>query len=198
VIIPPGFAEVAARITLAGDAQTMNIVFGIEVEVPPFTQDLANLVSLHTADFIRSLTTTVYTYQGVDIAVGNDGAPTIFSSVTSAGVGEQAGSVLPQNSALLVHKRTARAGRRGRGRIYLPGIQENQVDNVGGVATAWITAANTEGANWLSDLDGAGARMVLLHDTSTAVPPSAVPLPDVVTSLTTDPIIATQRRRLRS
>jgi len=190
-VIPIGFAQVSAKLALTGDVEPMYCVFGIKIDVPPMTQAKADFVSSYCAGFFKPLMTNEYTYQGCTIAVGNDGGAIMFESANAAGPGTQAGATIPQNTAQLFKKSTARGGAKGRGRMFVPGIQENQVTGAGVVATAWVTAMNNEGAGLLSDLTGGGVPMVLLHSTSLDGPP------DTVTSLIADGRVATQRRRLR-
>jgi len=186
-----GYAEVAARMSLVGDAEPMYCVFGIAVSVPPFDQATANAVSTACANFFKPLLCTSFQYQGCTIRVGSDGGAIIWESVTLAGAGTQASSNAPQNTAQLLRKRTARAGRKGQGRMYVPGIAENKVSDAGAVEPTMITSINNEAAAFLTDLNAAGTPMVLLHTTA------ADGAPNLVTSFVADAKVATQRRRLR-
>jgi hypothetical protein len=123
-------------------------------------------------------------------------APPVIGIDTTAVTGGTSGSVFPQNSAYLIHKRTAFGGRPGRGRMYLPGVDEGRADNTGVIPSATQSSFNTALATWLTTLAGKTniTGMWLLHDDQGAgAGLSAYP----ITGLQLDPVIATQRRRLR-
>lgn len=98
---------------------------------------------------------------------------------------------LPPNTALLVRKGTGLIGRPYRGRMYMPSmIFENDILNNGTMDSADRDSYQGHFDNWLDELQtGMATNMVLLH--------SAAIAPTVVTDLTVDATIATQRRRLR-
>jgi hypothetical protein len=105
----------------------------------------------------------------------------------------------PPNVALLVHKRTARGGRRGRGRMYIPWTLSTTSTGEGGViAPASLTPMQTACNVWLSSISSGAGPVVLLHRPSTpgTARPSTPGSPNVVTSMVVDPLCATQRRRL--
>ncbi len=64
---------------------------------------------------------TVIRYLGVTARWGVLNSEPVVVSAPRAVVGANAGSMLTRNTALLVKKRTNRGGRRGRGRMYVPG-----------------------------------------------------------------------------
>jgi hypothetical protein len=131
--------------------------------------------------------------------IGQDGGPPIIKTSSLASQnGSETQTVVPQNTAYLIRKRTDAAGRRGRGRIYLPGVREDQVDAVGVVTTAKVGSFNTSFAAWRTALVTAvGARHyppVILHRSEGA---GIEPAPTPVVTLVCDARVATQRRRLR-
>lgn len=101
---------------------------------------------------------------------------------------------LPNNTAVLVQKRTPTGGRRGRGRAYFPPLfpTEGAVSAIGdidGVARiSWQTSMDA----FLDNCETNGIPLYLLHDDQ----PSSL-LPSLITSLTVAPKVATQRTRLR-
>ncbi len=113
-------------------------------------------------------------------------------------VGSDNDSVPPPNTALLIRKRTGLAGRRNRGRIYIPSyIDESNIDNRGTIDSTSTTAANTTAASWLAAIEAlntpnvADTQMVILHAEAPATPVVSV------SSLAASNIVATQRRRLQ-
>jgi hypothetical protein len=92
-----------------------------------------------------------------------------------------------------VRKNTARGGRRGRGRIYLPWfIAEDGVDEVGLITPGTIGAIQAAMDVWRTKLVDFDLPMYVLHNSGI----SATGTPDQVTSLRVQGMIATQRRRL--
>lgn len=206
--IDPGFGQVIHSMTLAADPEPMAVTYGVAFDVGSADSPAlmaAAAVELHDSfgdtvigamGNVYTLTTTEIRYVPDSGTLGDD--PTI--AVTSlARVGAQPGGVLPQNCAVLIHKRTARSGRRGRGRMYVPGIPEGDVSQVGGITTlaGWQTALTAFYNRIVAAPDVLGP--VLLHSTSPTVPLLTDPLlvPDGITAFQVDGVIATQRRRLR-
>lgn len=196
MLIPVGFAQAKYRMRLTGDNEEMIFTMGHDDGGNPAT-NLANLLF----DAIRDTFIPAggiysgYTFVGVDVQVGttsSGAAPYINGSSTDAPVvGTAVGSLLPSNCAVLVEKRTAAAGRRGQGRMYVPGIAaEPNVDGLGVLASAYVTGLTTALAAWLTRLGSDGLPPYLLHATAPATP-------DPITALAVDPVIGTQRRRMR-
>jgi len=188
-VIPVGFAEVAARISLTGDSDEMNCIFGIDNEAP-FAQANADEVSTIAATFFRDVIGSSYTYTGATITVGNDGGGIIFESVAGQGAGIGESQSVPQNTAYLFRKTTALGGRKGRGRMYVPGVGETVVNAAGVLTAARITTVNASASTFVIQLAISNNPMVLLHSD-----PLVAPTP--VTNLLCQPVVATQRRRLR-
>jgi hypothetical protein len=131
----------------------------------------------------------------VRFGVAAGGTPTIgfYAQMIQGGSGV---AMLPQNCAFLVKKLTAFAGRRNRGRFFLPSVHEGAVDAVGNLDQTLIDNLQGKVNSWLgaliADVDIAG--MAILHSIPLA---GATPPPTPVIQLTVDRKIATQRRRLR-
>lgn len=197
LVIPFGFAHVVHSITQSGDAEPMAMTYGVEAQAfasaAAIATDCATAFKEVVSEIFSNqftLTSTEVTFQDVD-----PGPPSIgVSSLSQVGPGTD--PVMPQNNAYLIHKRTAVGGRSGRGRMFMPGVGEGAVNTIGQLTGAIQTSINTSLADFLADLAAAGSviSMVILHDDSGAG--AALP-PYAVTSLTVDPVISTQRRRLR-
>ena len=198
LVIPQGFAHVIHSLMLSGDVQPMAITYGVEVSVlATDATDVANacesafdnVVTAMNAAY--SMVQTEVTYQDSPLP-----APPTIGVNTDTTTGAGSGGVVPQNTAFLIHKRGPVGGRGGKGRFYLPGVNEGAVNNSGQVdptnLAAWQTVMNT----FLTDLVATDEviQMVVLHD-STGAFAAADPAP--VTSLVVDPVVSTQRRRLR-
>lgn len=110
--------------------------------------------------------------------------------------GATTGAYTPPNVALLVKKQAIlHAGQRP-GRLYIPGMPEGSVNEDGVVDAAYITGNQPSFNNFLSGLSGAGSnQLVIVHFTG---PDDASGSVTEVTALPIQPVVATQRRRLRS
>lgn len=202
LIIPVGFGQAVYQLRLTGDNEPMVVTMG---------HDLAEVVGgdyqtivdrLHTSFGLEMMPRVAsnYTFEATFLYVGQDGGPpAVFESTEDPVTGGMAGNPLPQNSAMLFRKRTSAAGRRGRGRLYLPGIQEQDVSALGVIDGAVVTALQARADAWMDWLTGVEVGSVayppvILHRTEGI---GVEPPPTPVTALVIDPVIATQRRRLR-
>lgn len=191
MFIPEGYGHVVADISLTGDSERMAVTFGISLQGGPFVQTVADAISTELGDWLRPIMSSHYRYEGCDVAVKEaPGDPVHWLSTAGAGPGAEAATTLPQNNAWLFQKRSSSGGRKNRGRMFVPSVQESLVDNAGNV-DASARAALTSGAqNFLAGLITVSMPMVILHT-------SPLDTPAAVVSLTCDEKIATQRRRLR-
>jgi hypothetical protein len=117
--------------------------------------------------------------------------PIIASGSTTYSDGTTS-NVAPSNCAVLFQKRTARGGRKGRGRMYLPwAVGEGQVTDTGILDPALVSSYNTRASDWLdTGVFTSDDHLRLLHtDLADGVS-------NVITSITCDSRLATQRRRL--
>jgi hypothetical protein len=193
LINPPGFAQVRLVWTLSGDLEPFNTLFGVSNDSDVSAAAVAqNVADAFVIAFSGSEMATGSSLQRVDAQLGQDGGEGPVGTSIQNYIGTSGGACLPQNCAGLIHKRTALAGRKGRGRMYLPSffLPEASIDSIGALNSALVTNLTNSINSFLSGLTTEGVPMVLFHESS---PPS----PTLVTSLQVDPIIATQRRRLR-
>jgi hypothetical protein len=92
--------------------------------------------------------------------------------------------------AILVRKVGAFGGRPNRGRSYWPILNEGQTDSGGVIPPDRLATVQTQMDGFVDDLAAAGLDMVILHE--------AVELtPTPVLQYVVQPLVATQRRRLR-
>ena len=108
---------------------------------------------------------------------------------TGVEVGGAGGTFASPNLAYLVEKHTALGGRKGRGRMFLPGVTEGGIGGSGDLDLTVLGDFTTNLANWLDALGGVGVEPVVLHSDETA--------PTPITAFVIDPKVATQRNRLR-
>lgn len=157
-------------------------------------QDLADRVNTLAAPLYKAVLSVSATYRGTSAQRIFPGPLTAAAfSVGSAGIGTVAGEPLPTQCAGIISLHTSLAGRRQRGRIYLPFPGEDSSTNPGVPTGAYVTAAQTlANALFTTIVAGVGGNTsnldpVIFHrSTNTA---------DVITRKEAKTAWATQRRR---
>lgn len=195
---PPGYADISVKIQHSTLTRPAYVTYGCN----PTSTDPVVVAGLAKAAWIgansiNSLLDNEATATEFIARLGTDGGEDIIGSVASTTPGAGAtGASLPPNCAVLIHKRTARGGRRGRGRMFMPWfVSEGNVGENGQLTTTIVNSTNTVLTTWLGFLNSGDHPMVVFHTPSEDPAHPAGP-PDVVTSLSADPLISTQRRRL--
>lgn len=193
-IIPPGYAEAVIPITREGDDRPYVVTFGLEVDLGDVdAAQIADNVLTAFAGVWRTSLPTGGNVGPATLRLGQDGGDPVIVESTVVEPTQNGQPFCPQNVALLVQKRSGYGGRRNRGRMYFPGVTEAAVDNVGVIAPGTLAAYQALADDWLETFGFANpgvGNMVILHSTEPATP-------TVVTSLRVEPMVATQRRRLR-
>ena len=188
--VPEGFAQVSLSWMLSGDPEPMIVTFGMAEFGGGEPTTMANAVAdAWELTFGAPGTLELYTFTGCRVALQNaPSGPPVIGEAPRSIPGEVSGTTLPQNCAFLVKKGTDLGGRSGRGRMYFPPFMAPEADITPtgfiGAPAAGIQTALTA---FLAGVDN----MYLFHDEALAISPTQVG------TLTLDPRIATQRRRLR-
>lgn len=191
LVIPADALQVSLHFRITGDAEDMICGFGvdqIDVETPDFVMD-AMAAAWDT--FVSPQWSSAVSLVGAE-ARNADG--TVGEQVYDL-PGAVAGDIQTQNTALLVKKVTPRVGRTGRGRIFLPGVLTANVGNAGVIESTQLATWQGDWTTWLNDVNTTlpAARVCLLHTNAPGVDTD----PSPITGLVVDPMVATQRRRLR-
>lgn len=201
LIIPPGFLQAVYVMRLTGDSEDMVTTCGHELDGASGAnaEDAADdLFGAFAANIMEGFVGSPVSLVAVDVYIGSDGPNVVNSSTEPPYPGGGSATLVPQNTAFLVRKRTDLGGRRGRGRMYIPGVAESTVDNVGDLADATVTGLQVSLDNWYAALTSAvGARYyppVVLHRSEGA---GIEPAPTPITRFVMEKRVATQRRRLR-
>lgn len=219
--IPVGDGVAAWHFRYDNDPEEMVCTMGVRPATPPLAQGAAErLLAAWRTHLLPQQLSTVQLLR-CTVRTRQDGGGDIVHVATpsTTAIGTTTGSGLPSNSAIIVEKLTLRAGRRGRGRMFVPGINDTQVDNAGLVAAANIASWNTALQAFLGALGAVSGGTpvqspvipLLLHGSTTETVRSSSPgsrtvtvtevgegpLPDEITNFVIDPRIGTQRRRLR-
>lgn len=197
---PPGFVAASMQFKLTGLNRPAYITFGLD---PTGTSTDAILTAIATAwgvaGSINSVMDNNVTNTLITVRYGQDGGEDLVDTRTVAVAGTVNATTLPANCALLVHKRTARGGRRGRGRMFIPWVvPEPDCDEAGNILASKLPTYATALETFRLNLSSGGNPMVVLHKPSEAGTehPTAMGAPDPVLELRPDAIISTQRRRL--
>lgn len=185
--IPPGFAELVHHFDApgqSGDIITSIGVGGTDLNDPDLQIDYILAASTLMGNLNNHVTGTT-----IDFVLGQDGDDDVVVSVVWGTDGTSGGNMTPINSAFLLQKRTGVGGRRGRGRMYLPGVSEGSVGDDGTLDTGVAAGIQTNVTAWLASFPG-DWQPFLLHQ-------SAPYAPSLITTINVSPKIATQRTRLR-
>lgn len=192
LVVPPNFGVLAYKWSLSGDPEAMFSTVGVD------TQNFANpgnfqaQVDAFADQWIAALgagaTTSPAVFQGCVLRTANGG---VFEAPRNV-VGTAGAVALPNNCAYLLKKKTNTAGRRGRGRMYIPPVYigEGSISGLG----VLDAASRTSLENSIRAAMPIGP-FVLLHSQEPLGPAPPPPFP--IVSFDLDVRIATQRRRLR-
>ena len=191
--IPPGFAEVWIRWNSTVDPEPMFCAIGVDLAAGVgATATVTNLLDQTVNLAMDGATSSDLTLGPGHTIYGQDGGDIRIDSANAPIAGVLGANALPANCAVLTRKLTASGGRRGRGRMYSPGIPETSVGFAGtyaaGVQATLQTALDLLRTNLIALAEVED--VVLFHD-------SAPFTPTPITSLEVQPKIATQRRRMR-
>jgi hypothetical protein len=135
----------------------------------------------------------------------NETGPSFLSTTVQAGLATAMGASAP---SVLVRKNTALGGRRGRGRIYLPGISESNIDPGGYLNGTYLASVQSNFVSLMTDWLTINCVPTVTHSANLIDNPSPPPFqipdptwvpigPTVVTSFSVQAQVATQRRRQR-
>lgn len=195
LIVPPGFGLAAFVFTGAVGTQPYVTTIGVGLNLG--TGDAVQAANSAMQAYIDNLlpeTSNLLTLDRVQLYVGQDGPSGSVDSDLAAAPGTRSGTYPPTSMSAIARKVTGQIGRRGRGRMFLPGVlTEAEVDQDGTVLVARRTSLNTALAGFLEDLDletSATDGAVLLHSSAPADP-------DPITALTTSDLVGWIRGRIR-
>lgn len=222
-VIPAGMYVAKLRWRLEGDSDEMISTIALRNNEPGEREpnEVAHAVyGAFRGAFGAAVLCAPWSFVGVDIIEGSDTPNTRVGTWNEITAGSASNAPLPQNCAMLVKKLTAAAGRRNSGRMYLPSgyLPEADVDPNGRIAGSALVDQMNRANQFYENLrdstapiladDRTSFQPVILHSPPKPPPPvqgSNVPPvaagptepPTDITSLTVDPVIATQRGRMR-
>lgn len=196
----PGYADISIQLKNAASPRKAFITFGVHptpLDPNTIAQQVGNAVgstgSLRTRFDSNVTIGPTFCRFGVDGEEDHLGIDNLLQPGLNVTVS------MPANVSVLAVKRTARGGRRGRGRLFLPWyIGQGAMDEAGMIDSSTTTVLQNSFNIFLGLLTTNGVPMVVLHKTSdpAVIHPTPPGPPNLVTSLTLDPMVSTQRRRL--
>jgi hypothetical protein len=197
VYLPEGFGIIRHRFLLDGDPESMYVSYAVKLTDGPFTADaVAQGTHEAWADLWGARGSDKYVLKETTSEINAGDPDPLVGAYVHDDPGVHSSTLIPQNSSWLVHKSTGFGGRRNKGRMYVPGVFESSVNDIGQVDGTAISDWNGSLATFRTAiLAVAGvSALSLLHTPSDDDP---TPTGTDVTALTMDSVIATQRRRLR-
>ena len=137
LIIPPGFGS--AAIVMTSTEGTPVFVTTVGVDLSAVGGDFVAAANNVFASFTSTLGITQdssITVDRVTLAVGDDGPGGSVDSTEAPIVSGRSGSMVPVSMAAIARKSTNVLGRRGRGRMFLPGVlTQTEVTEGGQIST---------------------------------------------------------------
>lgn len=198
LVIPPGFASAAFVLTGAVGTQPYVTTLGLDIsDAGGDFVGVANLAFTAYATNILPITSNLLTLDRVTLSVGQDGpGGSVDSDVAPSPGINTSGTFPPTALSTIARKTTNELGRRGRGRMFLPGItNEANIDQDGTILAPWRATVNTRLSAFVTFLNsgdpGPAIPPVLLH----SPPGSSVPTP--ITALTCSDLVGWIRGRIR-
>lgn len=188
---PAGYARV--QIELASNADPDPMYLNVDFLGTPVNTAAVNAIAGHFQTHLLNQFSTSITATAIKAINGpSDESQVVEGTVT--GAGGQSGATLPLNCALLIKKTSNTAGRKGRGRWFIPAPLRAEVDDSGTVDSVYAAAWNDAWEDFITavitDEDTECVAPVIFHTSSSDTP-------SVITGITCASKIATQRRRLR-
>lgn len=200
LVIPAGYVQLTFRHTSALVPDEMDCTIGFLDLAPPIDQgDLDDIRDAWVARFLPFMDNAI-TFTKVDARTA---AGVILESPSGATGGYVGSDPDPYNCAVIIKKLTGVAGRRHRGRMYLPIVGGDNTDPGGNLTGAAIIALTAAAEGFRTDVEAAtSGTLELLHAKGwdgavEPADPGNAPAPTTITSLVCAPKIGTQRRRLR-
>lgn len=195
--IPPGFCKldlIFQAASVMGSSPMVSFAFAVDTETTNVTlwnSELGDALSI-LQDPLDSGSTVI----DAKLRLGEVAPPYFLLDLApGSNSGSVAGNALAPNTAFLVTKTTATPGRQGRGRMYLPWVPEDAVDDFGQVDVTARGNVQTAVTDFVADLQSSDlvGEWVVLHELGSPLEEN----PSEVLSVGCSALVATQRRRLR-
>lgn len=196
VVIPVGEMQVSIKWACAGLTRPMYTTFGVDPDATAPAGILPKLDAIHallvsSTLMVNTQISSQYTYVSL-IGQEMTGSGILSAERTANLVGTATFSPPPPNCSWIVRKNTLFGGRKNRGRMFVPPARlgETTVDAAGVITPANVVAEQDDWTAFHAAMISGDYPMVLFHSDGS---PSTI-----VSSLSVENRVATQRRRLRS
>lgn len=179
LVIPNGYAnfQLTIRNLDGGISGRSSVALGIHT-TGTFGQTEVNRLSNLIRDDLKTLWDNRWEVGPTHVNFTVAGLPLVFDDTTAEAGTHAADTYAPPQVATVVTKFTSIAGRKFRGRMYLPGVPQGSVGDDGGINPAYVTIVNTAMSTLMADLvaDAACDEISLFHDSTTpgATAPTAI------------------------
>lgn len=197
---PAGFADCSYEIKHSLVSRSAFLTFGCDPTATDPTSVATGLAAAFASPgSLFSIIDLNVTLVRTRVSLGTDGGEDLVGVASNQVACTKSIASTPPNVAALVHKTTARGGRRGRGRMYIPwSLAGGTLAESGALAAGDVTAINAGVTAWLTAVSSTVGPVVLLHRPSgpEVSPPTTPGPPNVVTNMSVDPLVGTQRRRI--
>lgn len=200
LVIPPGFGSAAFVLTGAPGTQPYVTTIGVDLSAAGGDWTLAADSAFNAYDFaFKSQMSSALTLDHVTLSVGSDGPGGSVDSTWAPSSGTRTGNFPPTAMSAICRKSTNVLGRRGRGRMFVPGIiSENEVDEDGTIVTARRAAINTALGDFFTALtEGADISAIPLPPVLLHGPGAGALPPTPITGLTVSDTVGWIRGRIR-
>lgn len=194
--IPVGYGHMQFSMVHATIAHTAICTLGFEILTPPWTQANNDLALADFRASISPLHDAEVTYARLVTLVGNDGPLLRFDSAGTTGGARTTQVITSPNVSYLMRKNTTFAGRRYRGRMYIPFVATNGLTQTGQLTSAELTLLTTAAAALKAALVETANNIASLRVLHSSSPLSVTPAPTPISTLSAESFVATQRRRL--
>lgn len=190
MIIPVGYAQVNLKFEGASVPTGAEMTFGLT--------DLGGDQPIEVAAAVETAwdVANMGQFQAVTIALRNilvKFGPNEDGPSAELGVnypGTVAGAGVAPSECALIKKITLAGGRKNRGRMFMPGLRDTDIDQSGSLDGNVQSDLQDSWVAFKTSLEGATYTMTLLHT-------NPADTPTEITTLEVDSVSATQRRRLR-
>lgn len=193
VNIPIGYGQVSLHFTNNAFEGEASITFGLDgrtaTDIPG---DWPEMIFTHWVDTVHQRMANSLILVNTTIRMPTETGDVTLEHTSSTG-GFLSGDLAPPNAAYLVQKKTGYAGKKNRGRFYLPGVLMTSLlsGNSSKTAAGSHDALQTQLTAFLTAMQDDSLFMVILHQQG------IVDAPRMVTTLELVERLATQRGRLR-
>lgn len=193
--LPVGYAQASFVFQCTGISDPIVTTIGCQPQGGISAATIADAVytswTSATAPFAPAKVANSYTLTSVDVTLETASGPVLGQKLVNA-AGTMVTVVVSAQVCVIARKQTARGGRKGRGRMFLPGaiLVEANIDSAGIILPAFRTTLDTNLTAALSLMSSNSVPAFLLHS-------DPLITPDAIIGMSTVSVCGTQRRRLR-